>query len=87
MAAYSYDPSTKEFISYDTPKEITTKSAYVKSKGLGGAMFWESSADKSGGDSLIATAATQLGSLEQSQNLLSYPASAYANMVAGMPGQ
>lgn len=87
VAAYSYDPVAKELISYDTPKEITTKSAYVKSHGLGGAMFWETSADKAGSGNLISTAASQLGSLDQSQNLLSYPSSTYANIVAGMPGQ
>jgi len=50
-------------------------------------MFWEASADKTGADSLIATVAGQLGSLDQSQNMLNYPASMYANMKAGMPGQ
>ncbi|KFZ10555.1 hypothetical protein V502_08064 [Pseudogymnoascus sp. VKM F-4520 (FW-2644)] len=87
VAAYSYDAATKELISYDTPVEISTKSEYVKSKGLGGAMFWETSSDFKGSGSLISTAASKLGSLEQSQNLLDYPASVYDNLKAGMPGQ
>ncbi|KFY50799.1 hypothetical protein V495_00090 [Pseudogymnoascus sp. VKM F-4514 (FW-929)] len=87
VAAYSYDPVTKELISYDTPVEISTKSEYVKSKGLGGAMFWETSSDFTGSKSLISTAASKFGALESSQNLLSYPASVYENLKAGMPGQ
>ncbi|ELR06346.1 hypothetical protein VC83_00788 [Pseudogymnoascus destructans] len=87
VAAYSYDAATKEFISYDTPVEVNAKSEYVKSKGLGGAMFWETSADKKGNNSLISAAKNKLGSLDQSQNLLNYPTSVYDNMKAGMPGQ
>jgi chitinase len=48
-------------------------------------MYWEASADKTGGDSIVTTVLNSFGGLEQSQNLLSYPASQYANMVAGMP--
>ncbi|KAL5344981.1 Chitinase 4 [Pseudogymnoascus australis] len=80
----NYDPATKELI--DTPVEISTKSEYVKSKGLGGAMFWETSSDSTGSKSLISTAASKFGALESSQNLLSYPASVYENSKAGMPG-
>ncbi|OBT59867.1 hypothetical protein VE03_10778 [Pseudogymnoascus sp. 23342-1-I1] len=39
VAAYSYDAITRELISYDTTVEISTKSEYIKSKGLGGTMF------------------------------------------------
>ncbi|OBT60231.1 hypothetical protein VE03_10454 [Pseudogymnoascus sp. 23342-1-I1] len=87
VAAYSYDAITRELISYDTTAEISTKSEYIKSKGLGGTMFWETSSDFRGTGSLISTAASKLGSLEQSQNLLDYPVSVYENMKAGMPGQ
>ncbi|KAH8816028.1 glycoside hydrolase superfamily [Xylogone sp. PMI_703] len=87
VASWSYDSSSKELISYDTPQVVSLKSSYIKNKGLGGAMFWESSADKTGSGSLIGTAASNLGSLDQTQNQLSYPASQYANMVAGMPNE
>ena len=53
-------------------------------------MYWEASGDKNGTDSLITTVYSSfggLGSLDQSQNCLSFPASQYANMVAGMPGE
>ncbi|KFY73183.1 hypothetical protein V499_06714 [Pseudogymnoascus sp. VKM F-103] len=72
-ARYSYDPATKELITFDTVDDAKTKAAYVKSKGLGGAMYWETSADKAGDQSLIGTFAGSFGALEKSQNLLSYP--------------
>ncbi|CAK7233544.1 Chitinase 4 [Sporothrix bragantina] len=84
-ATYSYDASKQEMVSYDTPAMVQTKVQYVKSKGLGGGMFWEASADKTGSDSLIGTSYNALGSLDSTQNLLSYPNSQYANMAAGMP--
>jgi chitinase len=84
-ATYSYDASTQELISYDTADMVTKKVAYLKSNGLGGSMFWEASADRTDDKSLIATSASSLGGLDSTTNLLSYPNSQYANMVAGMP--
>ena len=43
---YLYDPARKLFISYDDPESIAAKAAYINSKGLGGAMFWEFSGDR-----------------------------------------
>ncbi|KAH8674831.1 putative chitinase 1 [Tricladium varicosporioides] len=85
--SYSYDASIKEFISYDNVAEAKLKATYIKSKGLGGAMYWESSGDKNETQSLISIVAESLGALDQSENQLNYPASQYANMVAGMPGE
>lgn len=87
QASYSYDATSKELISYDTVAAAKIKATYVKTKGLGGAMYWETSADRDGDQSLIGTIAGSLGTLDQSQNCLSYPASVYVNMVAGMPGK
>ncbi|KAI0129736.1 42 kDa endochitinase [Xylariales sp. AK1849] len=84
-ATYSYDSSAKELISYDTPAMVQTKVSYLKSKGLGGSMFWEASADKNDSSSLIGTSYTSLGGLKSTQNLLSYPDSVYDNIKAGMP--
>ncbi|KAH6612879.1 glycoside hydrolase family 18 protein [Chaetomium sp. MPI-SDFR-AT-0129] len=79
-ASYSYDAGSQELISFDTPEMIGTKVAYLKQKGLGGSMFWEASADKQGGDSLIGTSFGALGGVEAEQNWLDYPDSQYDNL-------
>ncbi|KAM5345592.1 hypothetical protein ACJ41O_011453 [Fusarium nematophilum] len=84
QASYSYDASTQEVISFDTPQAVQKKVTYLQSLGLGGSMFWEASSDKEGDDSLIVTSFTSLGSLDATENWLQYPDSKYANIVAGM---
>lgn len=83
-ATYSYDPSSYTMISYDTPDMIQKKVSYAQGLGLGGSMFWEASADKRGGESLITTALNCMGGLDTSPNLLNYPNSIYDNVRAGM---
>ena len=41
MVPYLVDDSGKNVLSYDDPESVAGKGAYVKSKGLLGAMFWE----------------------------------------------
>jgi len=41
-----YNPNTQTMISYDNPQSIEEKGNYLNSMNLGGAMFWEFSADK-----------------------------------------
>ncbi|MEK3683050.1 glycosyl hydrolase family 18 protein [Paenibacillus sp. FSL R10-2736] len=43
---YLYNPSNQTFISYDDVESIGYKTSYLKSKGLAGAMFWETSGDR-----------------------------------------
>ncbi|WP_375540964.1 glycosyl hydrolase family 18 protein [Paenibacillus tyrfis] len=43
---YLFNPSGGTFISYDDVESFGYKAAFVKSKGLGGAMFWEFSGDR-----------------------------------------
>lgn len=84
-ATYSYDANAKKLISYDTADMVSKKVTYLKSKGLGGSMFWEASGDRTDSKSLIGTSYTALGGLDTSQNLLSYPDSQYDNIKAGVP--
>jgi chitinase len=91
IAHFSYDDSTRELISYSTVGDVASAGFYITTNGLGGVFFWESSGDKAGQESLILAAAHYFQNvnsyLDKSLNQLSYPASQYANMVAGMPGE
>jgi len=84
IASYSYDNSTQELISYDTPKIVIAKAQYVVKKGLSGAMYWEIAADKTGSDSLIGSAGGVFGHLDQTPNHLNYPGSIYDNIRTNM---
>ncbi|KAK0716005.1 glycoside hydrolase superfamily [Lasiosphaeris hirsuta] len=84
-ATYSYDPATRELVSFDTPELVGRKVSWLKQRGLGGSMFWEASADRTDGASLIATSSRSLGWLDSTQNQLAFPSSQYDNMKAGMP--
>ncbi|KAI1810471.1 endochitinase [Poronia punctata] len=80
-ASYSYDSAKKELVSYDNVDIVKRKAEYIQSKGLGGSMFWEASGDRTDSGSLIAAAYNaQGGSLDSSENLLSYPDSKYDNI-------
>lgn len=43
---YLYNSSNRTYISYDDVESFENKTAFIKSKGLGGAMFWEFSGDR-----------------------------------------
>lgn len=85
-ASYSYDPSSRELISYDNVPSARDKGAYLKKKGLAGSFFWEASGDKQGAQSLVGVLAEELGRLNGRWNLLSYPTSQYDNIRNGLPG-
>ncbi|MCX7745712.1 MAG: glycosyl hydrolase family 18 protein [Clostridia bacterium] len=47
-APYLWNASQKSLITYDDVESLGHKSSYIKSKGLGGAMFWEYTQDSTG---------------------------------------
>ncbi|OHX00758.1 endochitinase [Colletotrichum incanum] len=86
-AVYSWDPVARQLISHDSPSSVRDKVAFIKAKGLGGAMFWEASADRTGNASLIETSydcLAQDGGIGSRENLVSYADSRYNNLAGGM---
>ncbi|KAH8674832.1 endochitinase 1 precursor [Tricladium varicosporioides] len=88
--SYSYDSKKRELISYDNVEMARVKAAWIFLMDLGGVMWWESSADKVGNNSLIRNVVDLLrgkgGVPENSPNQLLYTNSSYDNLRAGMPG-
>ena len=62
-AGWSYDAARREMVSYDSGVVAAWKVGFIKGGGLGGGMWWESSADKSGEESLIAMVSAALSSM------------------------
>ncbi|CAM2884401.1 glycosyl hydrolase family 18 protein [Paenibacillus sediminis] len=56
---YLYNASNRRYISYDDTESVGNKTAYIKSKGLAGAMFWELSSDRN--KTLLTKVNTDLG--------------------------
>jgi chitinase len=56
---YLFKSQTGEFITYDDPRSLKEKARFVNSKGLGGAMFWQITADRH--DALLDALAGELG--------------------------
>ncbi|KAI0595096.1 glycoside hydrolase family 18 protein [Biscogniauxia sp. FL1348] len=87
-ASYCYAPGSRTMVSYDTVPMARTKAQFLKDRGLGGAMWWESSADKDGPESLISNVVDMLGgprALDRTPNCIDYPYSKYDNLKAGFP--
>lgn len=86
-ATYCYDASRKKLVTYDTPEMARRKAEWIKRQGLGGGMWWESSADKKGDQSLIGivVGAFGQGGLQKKKNELQYPHSKFENLRNGFP--
>nr|AIG56034.1 secreted protein [Achlya hypogyna] len=83
-AGYSYNPNTRVFTSYETPRSLATKIDYIKQYNLGGTMFWAGDADAAAGSarSLITQAYDAFGAANMAlyANNINYPTSKYANI-------
>ncbi|KAL2753240.1 glycoside hydrolase family 18 protein [Sodiomyces alcalophilus JCM 7366] len=90
-ASWSYDAAKRIMVSYDTVPMAKAKAAFVAERGLGGAMWWESSADKPAGQgSLIESVVDVLGgpkALMRQPNCIVYPETKYDNLRNGFPDQ
>lgn len=67
-ASWSYDNATRMMVSYDTPAVVGMKAEMIREMRLGGAMYWESSGDRRGNDSLISTVSDPQGSRTSSSH-------------------
>lgn len=98
-ASFSYNPQTKEMVSYDSEEVGRWKGEWIRNEGLGGSMFWELSGDKGSerkemeggpgkdpqpGRSLVTVVKEAMGPLDQTPNWLRYEGSQFDNMKAGM---
>ncbi|KAK2043104.1 family 18 glycosyl hydrolase [Colletotrichum somersetense] len=88
-ASYSYDAAQRKMVTYDTVRMARAKADFIRAWGLGGAMWWESSADKPGPESLIGNVVDTLGgpgALLRRDNCLTYPETKYDNLRNGFEG-
>lgn len=83
VAAYSYDPESRELVSYDNRESVEEKAQLILCLGFGGGFFWEASGDRTGDSSLVGAFRSIIGQTESSENLISYPASQYGNIRNG----
>lgn len=91
-ASWSYDPSSRVMITYDNPASSAAKVSYIQQRGLGGAMWWESSGDRTGEGSIISMVVNGVGGyggkhMQKVENCLEYPHSKYDNLRKGFPGE
>lgn len=85
-SSYSYDKVKRQLITYDNVEAVKQKANWIIEMGLGGAVWWESSADRSDNNSLIRSFLDVIDPtwLDASTNWLEYPNSTYDNIRAMM---
>lgn len=84
ISAWAYDPSKKLLVTYDNVETTRAKADYIGRNGLGGGMWWESSADFpiDSKKSLVGAFTDFLGvqNINNKQNCLYYPNSSHENI-------
>lgn len=53
VGSYSFDAGKSVVVSYDNSRVVGLKTEYIQGQGLGGAMWWEASGDRTGSGSLM----------------------------------
>ncbi|PVG04188.1 hypothetical protein CPB86DRAFT_778442 [Serendipita vermifera] len=99
IASWSYNPQTREMITYDDEKVAAWKAKWIKHHGFGGAMYWELSGDKGTerkdmergpgkdeqpGGSIICIVKNEFGHLDNTPNNLVYKGSSFDNLRNGL---
>jgi len=86
VVSSSYDPTKREFITYDTLQCAAAKAEFIRVNGLGGAMFWELSGDRKKGEkgAIVEEVARGMGGLDRRENCLEYGESKWANLRKGL---
>ncbi|THY67781.1 glycoside hydrolase [Aureobasidium pullulans] len=92
VASWSYDSIDRTMVTYDNEHSVAAKAKYIKERQLGGAMWWESSGDRTDEKSLIQMVTDSLNNtdgngMDKTQNVLNYPSSQYDNLRNGFPGE
>lgn len=82
VGTFDYNPSTRELVSYDSQAMASIKACFIRDQHLGGAMWWETSGDKTveSGQSLTATVSSQMGKLDSTPNHIWFPKSKFDNL-------
>ncbi|RHY15877.1 hypothetical protein DYB36_009888 [Aphanomyces astaci] len=82
-----YDPESKLFITYESPKSLAAKLDFIKKYNLGGTMYWSGDADAGAGTarSLITKSYNYFGKEIMAcwKNNINYPDSRYPNVREG----
>lgn len=88
VASSCYNPSTREWISYDSPESAAAKATFINVNGLGGAMWWELSGDRQRGEgglvAIVKDGMASQGPIDSRPNWLDYRTSKWENVRKGM---
>jgi chitinase len=79
-------------ITYDNPASSAAKVNYIQQRGLGGAMWWESSGDRVDQGSIITLVVNGMGGyggkhMQKVDNCLEYPHSKFDNLRNKCPNE